>query len=137
MFGLCLADPDFGIPGKIHVDVLLGVDVVSSTLLNGRRHGPPGSPSAFETSFGWVLAGTVGCGHPPTQLISHHTSVLSGDDLLRKFWEVEEINANCSILTMEEQFVVEHFNRIHRRDSIGPFIVPLPKKPNAKLLGES
>ena len=135
LFGLHLADPDFGIPGKI--DVLLGFDVVSSTLLNGRRHGPPGSPSAFETSFGWELAGTVCCGHPPTQLVSHHTSVLSGDDLLRKFWEVEKLNANCSILTTKEQFVMKHFNRTHRRDNVGRFIVSLPKKTNAKLLEES
>ena len=135
LIGLRLADPDFGIPGKI--DVLLGVDVVSSTLLNGRRHGPLGSPSAIETSFGWVLAGTVGRGLQPTQLVSHHTSVVSGDDLLHEFWEVEELNAKRSVLTAEEQFVVNHFNRHHCRDSIGRFIVPLPRKPNAKPLGES
>ena len=135
LIDLRLADPDYGIPGKI--DVLLGVDVVSSALLNGRRHGPPRSPSAFETSFGWVLAGTVGRGHQPTQLVSHHISVLSGDDLLRKFWEVEELNAKRSILTAEEQLVVEHFECNHRRDSVGRFIVPLPRKPNVKPLGES
>ena len=50
---------------------------------------------------------------------------------------MEELNAKRSVLTAEEQVVVEHFNRHHRRDSVGRFIVPLPRKPNAKPLGES
>ena len=60
-----LADPDFGRPGRI--DLLLGVDVfVETLLLQGRRTGPSGTPSAFETEFGWVLAGRLdspGPGH--------------------------------------------------------------------------
>ena len=55
---LSLADPDYGTPGSM--DVLLGADVFSRVVLHGRRFGPPGSPSAFKTQFGWVLAGTVG-----------------------------------------------------------------------------
>ena len=50
-----LADPDFGTPGS--VDLLLGADVFSRTMLHGRRFGPSGSPSAFKTCFGWVLVG--------------------------------------------------------------------------------
>ena len=56
---LRLADPDFGTPGRI--DILLGVDIVSEMLLQGRRHGPPGTTTAFETCFSWVLAGAVQC----------------------------------------------------------------------------
>ena len=52
---LSLADPDFGCPGK--VDLLLGVDIFTEALLQGRRTGPSGTPVAFETVFGWVLAG--------------------------------------------------------------------------------
>ncbi len=52
---LHLADPDFGQPNKI--DILLGVDVYADVLLQGRRNGPPGTPTAFETKFGWVLTG--------------------------------------------------------------------------------
>ncbi len=57
--GLSLADPDFGSPGT--VDVLLGVNIFSDILLHGRRSGPSGSPTAFETRFGWVFAGAVDC----------------------------------------------------------------------------
>ena len=49
---LKLADPDLGRPGRI--DILLGIDVYTDVLLQGRRSGPPGSPIAFETMFGWV-----------------------------------------------------------------------------------
>ncbi len=52
--GLELADPEFGTPGRI--DILLGVEIIASVLRNGRRSGAPGSPVAFETDFGWVLA---------------------------------------------------------------------------------
>ena len=98
---------------------------------------PPGSPSAFETSFGWVIAGAIRSGQLSMQLVSHHTSVLTGDDLLRKFWEIEELNTTCPILSAEEQSVVTHFHCMHRRDERGRFIIPLPRNPEAKPLGES
>ena len=49
------ADPNFAIPGKI--DLLLGADIYTDVMLHGRRCGPPGTPTAFETQFGWVLMG--------------------------------------------------------------------------------
>ena len=55
---LHLADPSYGRPGKI--DILLGVDIYADVLLHGRRSGPPNTPVAFETKFGWVLAGKSG-----------------------------------------------------------------------------
>ena len=57
LLNLTLADPYFGTPGS--VDVLLGADVFSRAVFNGRRFRPSRSPSAFRTHFGWVLAGTV------------------------------------------------------------------------------
>ena len=55
--GLRLADPEFGVPG--YIDLLLGVDMFSRVVRQGRRQGPPGSPMAIKTCFGWVLSGTV------------------------------------------------------------------------------
>ena len=74
-----LADPDFGHPGRI--DLLLGVDVFVEALRQGRRFGPPGSPPAFETEFGWVLAGRLDS-NTPKHVTSHHASFIAGDDLL-------------------------------------------------------
>ena len=54
---LPLADPQYGQPGRI--DILLGIGIYVQVMRHGRREGPPGSPSAFETELGWVLAGNV------------------------------------------------------------------------------
>ena len=78
---LQLADPGFGVPGKI--DLLLGVEVFVEVMRNGRRIGVPGSPVALETEFGWVLAGATDSCSPTQQITTHHVSVLSGDDILR------------------------------------------------------
>ena len=53
------SDPDFGRPGKI--DLLLGIDIYTKVLLQGRRKGPTGSisPVAFETKFGWKPPGKI------------------------------------------------------------------------------
>lgn len=90
---LTLADPEFGRPGKI--DLLLGVEVFSQVVRQGRRLGKPGSPSAFETDFGWVLAGETSTHVSHLSLFTHHTTVESGDDLVRKFWEMEMNTAAC------------------------------------------
>ena len=50
--GLELADPDYGTPAR--VDILLGEDVFSKSVLHGWRFGLTGAPSAFKTCFGWV-----------------------------------------------------------------------------------
>ena len=92
---LPLADPGFGQPGRI--DILLGVDVFIDVLHHGRRSGPPESPTALETEFGWVLC----CGAAPSLdspvnvcVTSLHSFVTSGDDILRRFWEIEEAPPN-------------------------------------------
>ena len=80
--GLSLADPNFGIPGQI--DALLGVDIFVEALLPGRRSGCAGSPVAFETCFGWALAGSVEDVTPSSQVNSYHVSLSSTDDILLK-----------------------------------------------------
>ena len=83
---LPLADPTFGQPGRI--DILLGVDIYIEILFHGRRIGPPGAPSAFETEFGWVLSGSSRQDTPTEQTNLHattfHASIahLSGDAIL-------------------------------------------------------
>ncbi len=133
---LHLADPDFGCPGKI--DLLLGIDIYADVLLHGRRNGPPGTPTAFETKFGWVLAGRAGTStSPPRIAASHHVAVASGDDILRSFWEIEENPREDCNRSPEERSVMQHFSETHTRRGSERFVVPLPKNPQAKPLGES
>ena len=136
---LTLADPNFGLPGRI--DLLLGVDVFVDILRDGRRKGPPGSPTAFETDFGWVLGGSTGPVGISTQtnlhVLTFHSTALSVDDVLRKFWEIEESSSDQACLSAEERAVIHHFDSSHKRSREGRFIVPLPKDPGSQPLGES
>ena len=100
---LPLADPGFGQPGRI--DILLGIDMFVDVLRHGRRSGPPGSPTALETEFGWVLCGGSGSSSDSfnhASVTSLHSFITSGDDILRRFWEIEEAPPDQSALSMEE-----------------------------------
>ena len=133
-----LADPDFGHPEKI--DLLLGIDIFSQSLRHGRQHGPPGSPSAFMTEFGLVLAGEVDHSLPHLShlaIMAHHTATTHRNDILQRFWEVEQRPGDQSSLSREENTVVEHFRQCHSRTPEGRFVVPLPKRSPAPTLGES
>ncbi len=90
---LKLADSKFGVPCRI--DLLLGVEVFVQVVLHGRRFGPPGSPIALETCFGWVFAGGTS---PPLveDIVAHHTSIVTGDELLHRFWNIEETTSECA-----------------------------------------
>ena len=46
------ADQEFRTPARI--DLLLGAEVFISILLDGRRTGPLGTPSAINACFGWM-----------------------------------------------------------------------------------
>ena len=71
------------------------------------------------------------------QAIVFHASAISGDDILRKFWEIEESPVNTLALSLEECTVVRHFETNHHRTKEGKFVVPLPKKPDARPIGKS
>ena len=101
---------------------------------------PPGTPTTLETRFGWVLTGkTQARSHSAshTSVASHHATTASSDDILRMFWEIEENLKDQINLSPEERMVVQHFKENHSRSESGRFIVPLPKTPQSKQLGES
>ena len=118
-----LADPDFGRPGRI--DLLLGVDIFIESLLHGRRIGPPGSPTAFETKFGWLDLKDL-----LRSLLIMHLSSLEMICYV-SFGNLKKAQG------IEEQAVVSHFKENHRRNKNGLFVLPLPKKPSSATLGES
>lgn len=132
--GLRLADPHFNCPGK--VDLVLGVEIFTEVLRQGRQTGPPGLPVIIETEFGWVIAGKLDSSPTsPLTIVSNHATVTT-DEILQRFWEVEENPRDNVNLSVEEK-MVQHFSEEHYRTVEGRFVVPLPKKPQAKVLGES
>ena len=118
----------------------MGVDIYADIVLHGRRSGPPGSHVAFETIFGWVLAGrTNSIISSQFCVTSHHISAvaISNDDVLRKFWEIEEHSTSEAALSFEERSVLNHFKENHYQNKEGRFVVPIPKRSDVKPLGES
>ena len=135
LISLSLADPTFGRPGRINI--LLGVNVFADVLRQGRRTGPAGSPVVFVTEFGWVLSGQAEPSSSTEHVTTHHTSVAFKDDTLCRFWEIEEAPTSEVALLLEERGVLNHFKANYSRAEGGRFVVPLPKRPDAKLIGES
>ena len=56
-------------------------------------------------------------------LMTHHATIDTGDDLLKRFWEIEEQTAKLSNLSPEERSVAQHFQAHHSRNDEGRFIV--------------
>ena len=106
-------------------------------MLQGWQKCCTSSPSAFETSLGWVLTCSSGGDSVPNHALSCPTLNISNDDILQRFWELEECLTHSRILTAEESFVIKHFNENYSHTDDGRFIVPLPLKPNAGVLGVS
>ena len=140
MKDLSLADPFFDQPGKI--DLLIGCNVLQDVLMSEIKRGSPGQPMAIKTTFGWAILGhyklnSESYSTHPAQVCSV-TASLNSDDLLRRFWEIEEFaTSNKKSLTPEEQEVITHFKHNHVLLPVGRYEVTLPKKSNAPLLGES
>ena len=98
--------------------------------------GGGGSPTALKTHFGCVLGGTVNSERQQDSETCCLTTT-SADDLLRRFWEVEDLALLQPILSAEEKTVVRHFEETHTRDEVGRFVVPLPFKEHADPLEET
>lgn len=126
---LKLADPSFGVPNKI--DILLGAEVYCQILMEGVIKGLPGFPMAQNTKLGWILSGSIRTPQKRDDLqqnniVSMHTCI-SADDLLKKFWELEEPLFNGKrLLSEEEQSCEDFFIKTHKRDSSGRYVVRLP-----------
>ena len=68
------------------------------------------------------------------RLVTYHANLASHDDILRRFWEIEDSQIS---LSPEERATVQHFELNHSRASSGRFVVSLPKRKNIRSLGES
>ena len=53
------------------------------------------------------------------------------------FWEIEEPPLNIPMLGLAEHTVVQHFKANCSRTHKGRFVVPLPRKSDAGIIGES
>lgn len=130
---LIMADPDFNKQGRI--DMILGADVYTELILNGMIKAHDKSFVAQETEIGWVISGPI-FKQKTEEIICMVASLEEIDERLQCFWELEEINGE-KIWKPEEQECMEHFENTIARDEDGKYVVSLPFKKNASLLGNS
>ena len=140
--GITLADPVYYKPGPI--DILLGQNIFHELFVEGRLQGPPNSPAAWHTIFGWTIMGPYEEAKPAEAITaSAHFSDSSqanlvSDKLLTRFWELEEPKHQKQLLTPEEQRVEQHYELTHQYVTEEQrYMVSLPKTLSNFQLGES
>ncbi|XP_029054586.2 uncharacterized protein LOC114881867 [Osmia bicornis bicornis] len=136
---LRLADNDFLTPRP--VDLIIGADFYGRIIKPNIIKGSPTTPIAQLSIFGWLVIGPVNESHSNTNY--SHFAVAQDDqsnlqELLTKFWVQEESPMDIpSTLTPEEEECESHFCATHSRDHTGRYIVRIPLKAPASLLGNS
>ncbi|KAL4720233.1 hypothetical protein ACJJTC_001462 [Scirpophaga incertulas] len=144
--GLPLADESFGKPGKI--DMLIGADLFSHLLLPGIINSNCSAPPAIRTVLGYVVMGTVPAlpvAYNNNNLSLAHCCIVEGqtpkslDNLLKDFWEVEELPMVERAQWSLENIECDHFFRATttRSAESGRYMVALPFRKDVFLLGDS
>ena len=141
--GLDWADDQFDVPGKINL--LLGQNLYKHLVLPQWVTGPKDQPDARLTVFGWALMG------PYTHDFQQNSrtaitcvAAAEADDsmpleqLLRRFWEVEETTVYKTAFTPTEKKVEEHYQQTHQYlPEQKRYLVRLPKTEEKTAFGES
>ena len=138
-----LADPLYYKVGP--VDILLGLDVFPYIFRPGEKEGPPNTPVAWNTVFGWTVLGMYqidGCKSAisATALISDPLSEqTTSDQMLFHLWKVEEQpRLQSTVHSTEDNRIETHFAETHQYlKEEGRYQVTLPKTLGTHKLGES
>lgn len=127
-----LADDSFHKPAP--VDMLLGADIFPHILKEGRVIGHANEPVAINTIFGYILMGKYNAydthitANVSTFFAALGNNALSVDNLIGRFWEVEEVPSVKSICSPENALCEKIFAETHERGNFGRYTVNLPFK---------
>ncbi|KAJ8914345.1 hypothetical protein NQ315_011333 [Exocentrus adspersus] len=126
---LKLADPNFFKPGPL--DVLIGADLYPYIIQGGQITGTAYEPVAINTVFGFILMGKIvsptAAIDPNFKTLCSHIEQQSLNNILQKFWELENI-PQCTSSSLEDIKCEQIFTNTVSRNSDGRFIVTLPFK---------
>ncbi|XP_051162407.1 uncharacterized protein LOC127282276 [Leptopilina boulardi] len=134
---LDLADPHYY--NQDPVDCVIGIDLLGHTLLPGLKQGPLNSPTGLLTTFGWIIFGRSISQSTDSQNCLSTLQVEEKDSLnqlLRAFWEVEELPKQ-TFLTNAELDCENLFKDTHYRNELGQYVVRLPVSTSPDQLGKS
>nr|XP_018908472.1 PREDICTED: uncharacterized protein LOC109038017 [Bemisia tabaci] len=136
-----LADPAFDQVGEI--DMILGADLFPY-ILTGERRLTERNGCALQSIYGWIIIGRVSTSKKPKR--QKQKSFLSIDGLplsadFKKFWETEEPQKH-HVMSPDDIFCEQQFEKLHYRQPDGRYVVPLllknpnPVLPNSRALPE-
>ncbi|GFR32711.1 integrase catalytic domain-containing protein [Trichonephila clavata] len=119
-----LADPNFGVPGKI--DLLIGAeaffDIIKEGIIRTSNNG-----LVFRRSvFGYIATGNTSS-YTQNQFCGF-ISEMQNIDNNKNFWEIETINEGQKPLSKEEEYCENHYQMTHTRNEAGRYIVQMPAK---------
>ena len=140
---LVLADPLYHKVGP--VDMLLGLDVFPYIFRTGKEEGPPNTPVAWDTVFGWTVLGMYnveGCKKAisaPALIADPLSAQTTSDQMLFHLWKAEEQpRPESTVQSTEEERVEAHFAQTHQYlTEERRYQVTLPKTLGDHELGES
>jgi hypothetical protein len=129
---LKLADPQFHISRPI--DLLIGNELFMRLLSVGQISSKtPNGPIFQKTQLGWIIGGTLPMVTAPTSVCHVSQTV---EQLVHKFWQIEEFHHKSSF-SADDEYFENYFQASTRRDHSGRFIVKLPFKHDPPNLGVS
>ncbi|XP_055943547.1 uncharacterized protein LOC129974765 [Argiope bruennichi] len=130
-----LGDPEFTRSSKI--DALLGAETFFEIVKGEQIRSSLNSLIFQNTVFGYVAGGYVNANNqePCTNLCTLVSRNENIENVIEKFWLVENISEENTILSSEEEFCEAHFKETHTRNKDGRFVVKMPMKEG--LLGDS
>lgn len=140
---ILLADPAFDQPAPIQV--LIGADIFWDILKCQQKSLGPNNPKLQNSQFGWLIAGPIlnskvkqnnkiNCNH--ARLANDSSKESEVENLLTKFWELEELPAK-TLLSESEKLCEQHFASHVSRLNSGRFCVKLPLVDSPDSLGDS
>lgn len=119
---LPLADPKFNIAHD--VDVIIGVKNFLTILENDQISLGAGLPVLRKTVFGYVVVGEV-MEQDKSSVVCNVSSIDNLESMVQKFWEVESFEKG-KVLSLEELYCENHFEKTHVRGPDGRYVIRLP-----------
>ena len=135
---LQLADPEYS--SRSQLDLLLGIAHCNICSLNGTVFSVDKTYKAEKTIFGWAVGGvssTSSANEQASTCMKLAPVQENAEQLLQRFWRLEDVPGFSSVLSREEQAAVDCFRDSHYRDSDGRYVVGLPRREPRLELGKS
>ncbi|KAI5651633.1 putative peptidase (DUF1758) domain-containing protein [Phthorimaea operculella] len=130
---LMLADGNFDIPSDI--DLIIGAEFCADVFEGDKIKLEPGLPVALKSVFGWVITGPIEISYcvSPSTASSLFTTTVHLDDVVKRFWEVEE-PPHTPLCSPEDTDCERLYSELTYREPDGS---PIPELKSTSLLVQS